>query len=244
MLVNVICKYISLFLTLGTLACSSLSSRQKNIEPQKTSEVVIDKPVIQSLNTAPEQLRRLRKSLVRLRVKDQDGESLSTGFFYRTKDMLVTSLHTFREDHSCLHQSICTITLGFVRNEKTLDEFEIQVSRSLIVPQKDLIFLNIVNPIEHKDIVPIQESTASTNTQETLSVGGFFEDNPALTFTMGKAVNHKTKNLTSAIVSAGFSGSPVINSQGQLVGVVSGFMPIKNQKIGLAQYVSLANDGD
>lgn len=224
-------------LAMGAFALSTACSTTP--KKQDSSIVVIDKPIIQSFDEASDGLKKLKNSLVRIKIKNGESESIGTGFFYRTSELLVTSLHTFDKDSDCLTKSQCTLTLGLVQNSKEIKEHNLRAELVLIDSSKDLIFLKIDKIKDVMDVAPLLDGEKS-NTKDSLAVGGFYQDNPALTFTLGKNISDaKNSNLTSIIVSQGFSGSPVIDKNGHVIGVVSSFKPIKNHQVGLAQFVSL-----
>jgi S1-C subfamily serine protease len=232
---NVISKLIPLLSLISLAACSSVDTPKDT----DSSIVVIDKPVIRSFHQASDNLKKLKHSLVRIKVKQGEQESISTGFFYKTPDVLVTALHSFDKDHPCRTKNQCQIILGLVQDNTTLQEHELDAEVLLQEPDKDLIYLKVAKAAELMKIVPLVDSE-DPQSKDTLAVGGFYQDNADLTFTMGKNISDKNnKNLTSIIVSKGFSGSPILDKKGQLIGVVSTYRPIKNQPIGLAQFVSI-----
>lgn len=224
--------YITLLLLSLNVACSTKP------RPADPNTVTIDRPVIKDLSTVEPGLQKLKHSSVRLRVKNHDDESFGTGFFFRSRDLLVTTQHIFSDKHECLQKLECDIVLGFAKDSKDVIEQTVAVEVVLKYPTKDLIFLKIKDDSKLTDIAPLQNPTSQKD--GTLTAIGFYQDNPSLTFSQGKNLdNSGERTQTSIIVSAGFSGSPVINSRGELVGVVSSYKPIKGQHIGLAQFISM-----
>jgi S1-C subfamily serine protease len=222
-----------LLLGLLPLACSH--------EPKlKDGTITMDRPVIQNLDQVSGDLKKLQKSLVRLSLVDGNKTSYGTGFFFRSKDLLVTSHHLFSEKHECMTQQKCTITLGSAKNANELTEQSVAVEVVLKHPDKDLIFLKISDSSKFAGVEPI--AAQAKNSQGELTAAGFFQDQPALTFSKGSVLTHGNAGNSQAsstiVVSAGFSGSPIVNKKGELVGVVSSYRPIEGQPIGLALFTN------
>ena len=204
----------------------------------KDDKITMDKPVIQNLDEVSTDLKKLQNSLVRISVVDSTHTSFGTGFFFRTNELLITSEHLFPEKHSCMTQQKCEILVGFAKNSKELSEKTITVDVVLKNPEKDLIFLKVHNPAQFSSVVPLKDKAKNSN--GTLIAIGFFQDQPAITFSQGQtltALPHKPLS-TNIIVSSGFSGSPVVNKNGELVGIVSSFRPLEGQPVGLAQLIN------
>lgn len=200
----------------------------------------MERPVIKNLSEVDSEFKKMQHSLVRLRITNDKNkeESYGTGFFFRTKDLLVTSQHLFSTGHECLTKLQCQVNMGVAKDSKDVAEQKVDVEVVLKHPSKDLIFLKIKDASTFANAQPLQNQ--AKNNKGTLTAAGFYQDNPALTFSQGKNIEN---SLTSIIVSAGFSGSPVINNKGELVGVVSSYKPIKGEQIGLAQYTTMDDAG-
>lgn len=228
--------YIAIIFATLQLGCSTVSTPQRG----KDGQVTIDRPVIKNLNEIDVRFRKLQHSLVRLRIGNAKEESYGTGFFFQTNDLLVTSQHLFTDGHECLVKLSCSIKVGFAKDSKDVQEQVVQAEVILKHPSKDLIFLKIKDNAQVANVQPLMNHGKSS--KGTLTAAGFYQDNPALTFSQGKNLEKAgSEELTSIIVSSGFSGSPVLNSDGDVVGVVSSYKPIKGQQIGLAQYITMDN---
>lgn len=206
----------------------------------KSASLEIDKPLIQNLNTTQPQLQNLKYSLVRLRVEDQQNQSsYGTGFFFKTRELLVTTLHTF-DKHPCLEKSWCSLKVGFAKNEKDIDEVGVDARVVLRDRDRDLLFLEVKEAERFSQVRPLKENKQNKNTH--LVSAGFFQDSTSLTFSHGKSLKKDGgEHVTTMIVGRGFSGAPVVNDAGELVGVISSYHPLEqNRDIGIARYVELS----
>lgn len=226
-------RALPLIALIWTAACSSKAPEQAGV-----TEVTIEKPVIKNLDEVSTDLKKLKHSLVRIRVDNRVSESIGTGFFFRTRDLLVTTYHLFEDRHKCMTDSQCEVALGFAKDSKGVDERQVAVEVILKDPKKDLLFLKIKDNSQFADIVPIKDR--AKNKKGKLVAAGFYQSNPALTFSHGKNLESKNEmNLTSIVVSSGFSGSPIVNNEGELVGMVSSYKPIVGSEVGLAQFMDI-----
>lgn len=217
------------------VACSHLELKKK-----KGPEIVeMDQPLIQTLSTAHPQMQNLKHSLVRLRLDNEQNQSaFGSGFFFNSRELLVTSLHTF-DKHPCLEKNHCEIFLGFVKNEKELEESKVEVKIALRDSEKDLLFLTVKSSEKVAHIIPLQAPQNST--AKKIIAAGFYQDGTELTFSHGqKREKQLHETVTTMIVGHGFSGAPVVNERGEVLGVVSSYHPLQNQNaIGIARFVDL-----
>lgn len=223
------------FLILLSVGCST----HKPTEEQNSSLISIDKPIIKNLDEVDPQFKKMQKSLVRIHLQDeQKNTSIGTGFFFKTKELLVTNFHVLEGQPDCIKNNECILHLGLAQNAKDVIEYAVKVSVIFKYRDKDLAFLKVHDTEKLAEIIPLQNK--AKNSQGKLMAVGFYHDDPAITFSEGKSLKNQTethKALSSIIVSAGFSGSPVINKDGELVGVVTSYKPIRGQHIGLAEYI-------
>ena len=124
------------------ILCAHCTHTDK-LTADKSTSIEMDKPLIQNLTTAQPQLQNLKYSLVRLHVEDkQNQSSFGTGFFFKTRELLVTTLHTF-DKNPCLEKSWCPVKLGFAKDEKDINEIAIEARVVLRDRDRDLLFLEV-----------------------------------------------------------------------------------------------------
>ncbi|MBY0316829.1 MAG: serine protease [Bdellovibrionales bacterium] len=228
-----------IFLFVLPLGCSVLKKRDASVT--QSNAISIDQPVIKNLDEVDARSKKLQHSLARIHLRQGANTlAIGTGFFYKSKDIFVTSYHVIEGKPECLTTGACTVFLGFVKNSKEVREIETRISVIFKSEAKDLIVLKIQDASQFSQVLPLQ--IKAKRKEGRLMTAGFYHDDPALTFSEGqllKAQSKHAKALSSIIVSAGFSGSPVINRQGELVGVVSSYKPIQGQQtVGLAEYIA------
>ncbi len=208
--------------------------------------VTVQTSQIQNLNQASRTQKHLKQSLVRLRVKNLAGQdSYGTGFFFKNRNLLVTALHTL-DQNACVQTGTCEITIGLVEDATKLKEITVTAKIALRDPTSDLLFLEIKDEAVLSGVVPLQKSSQSK--AEPITAVGFYQDSQALTFShgasqlraSGERPTDEPVTTTTIIVSQAFSGAPVVNAKGEVVGVVSSYHPlVNNNEIGIARYVEL-----
>lgn len=209
--------------------------------------VTVQTSQIQNLNQASRTQKHLKQSLVRLRVKNLAGQdSYGTGFFFKNRSLLVTALHTM-DQNACVQTGTCEITIGLVEDATKVRETTVTAKIALRDPSSDLLFLEIKDESILAGVVPLQKSSLSE--KDPITAVGFYQDSSSLTFSHGTSQPHVEhdayrrkdhETVSTIIVSQGFSGAPVVNARGEVVGVVSSYHPLVNNKdIGIARFVEL-----
>jgi S1-C subfamily serine protease len=225
----------------ATIGACTHATKPVGAASNNVQSVTVQTSQIQNLNQASRAQKNLKQSLVRLRVKNLKGQdSYGTGFFFKNRSLLVTALHTL-DQNSCIETGVCEIVIGLVENSTTVREMTVLAKIALRDPSSDLLFLEIKDEPVLSRVVPLQKSPGGK--AEQITAVGFYQDSQALTFShgvsqLGTAVDGET--TTTIIVSQGFSGAPIVNAKGEVVGVVSSYHPLVNNKeIGIARFVEL-----
>lgn len=215
---------------LNALLITSCSHTPKQGETTSIAPVT----QIENLNNVSPSLRKLQHSLVRIRLESNFG----TGFFFKSRNLLVTSLHTF-ESHPCLEKNQCDIILGIVKNENSVEEVSIKAQIALRDSQHDLIYLSLKDTDKIANVIPLFPATKKS-TQKITTVG-FYQDETALTFSHGRSQKqHLNETVTTMVIGHGFSGAPVVNEAGEVLGVVSSYHPLRaNKDIGYARFTEV-----
>lgn len=206
-----------------------------SLSPQKRSSETIATPSqIENLNNVQPSLRKLQHSLVRIRLDSNFG----TGFFFKSRHLLVTSLHTF-DQHPCLEKNQCELLLGFVKNENTVNEVSVNTQIALRDSEHDLLYLSIKDTEKLSQVVPL--FPASKGSAKKITTAGFYQDETSLTFSHGKTQKqHLNETVTTMVIGHGFSGAPVVNEIGEVLGVVSSYHPLRvNKNIGYARFTEV-----
>ena len=235
--------YYSALFCVGMAACTHRPNDAQKASSSVQS-VEVQTSQIQNLNQASRQQKNLKQSLVRLRIKNSDGaDSFGTGFFFKNRNLLVTALHTL-DKNPCIETGACEIIIGLVKDPTTVHEVTVTAKIALRDPSSDLLFLEIKDEPVLARVVPLQKSPLSE--KEQITAVGFYQDSQALTFSHGTSQIHDVKHshndetISTIIVSQGFSGAPVVNTKGQVVGVVSSYHPlVSNKDIGIARFVDV-----
>lgn len=164
-------------------------------------------------SSSEEIAKRLTKSTVIIRTYDEVGKPLGqgSGFFFAKKTLVVTNHHVI--DNAVSVEVV-------LENGEVLQEVELVDSSSL----RDLAVLQV----PPSDVVPLRYATSKVNVGQKIFVCGNprgMESSFSEGIISAKRVIEGTSILQiSAPISPGSSGGPVVNSQGDVVGVVTAFV--------------------
>ena len=157
------------------------------------------------------QLRRQRFSLNVMEIPRGSG----TGFVWDESGLIVTNFHVV--------QGANKITIELQSNES----YQATVVGS--APEKDIALLRIDAPNEDLQPLPLGDSTSLAVGRKVLAIGNPFALDTTLTVGVVSALGREIKSITNrtiknviqtdAAINPGNSGGPLLNSNGELVGV-------------------------
>lgn len=157
------------------------------------------------------QLRRQRFSLNVMEIPRGSG----TGFIWDESGLIVTNFHVV--------QGANKITIELQSNKS----YQATVVGS--APEKDIALLKIDAPNEDLQPLPLGDSTSLAVGRKVLAIGNPFALDTTLTVGVVSALGREIKSITNrtiknviqtdAAINPGNSGGPLLNSNGQLVGV-------------------------
>ena len=157
------------------------------------------------------QLRRQRFSLNVMEIPRGSG----TGFIWDESGLIVTNFHVV--------QGANKITIELQSNKR----YQATVVGS--APEKDIALLKIDAPNEDLQPLPLGDSTSLAVGRKVLAIGNPFALDTTLTVGVVSALGREIKSITNrtiknviqtdAAINPGNSGGPLLNSNGQLVGV-------------------------
>lgn len=157
------------------------------------------------------QLRRQRFSLNVMEIPRGSG----TGFIWDESGLIVTNFHVV--------QGANKITIELQSNKSY------QATVVGIAPEKDIALLKIDAPNEDLQPLPLGDSTSLAVGRKVLAIGNPFALDTTLTVGVVSALGREIKSITNrtiknviqtdAAINPGNSGGPLLNSNGQLVGV-------------------------
>lgn len=157
------------------------------------------------------QLRRQRFSLNVMEIPRGSG----TGFIWDESGLIVTNFHVV--------QGANKITIELQSNKS----YQATVVGS--APEKDIALLKIDAPNEDLQPLPLGDSASLAVGRKVLAIGNPFALDTTLTVGVVSALGREIKSITNrtiknviqtdAAINPGNSGGPLLNSNGQLVGV-------------------------
>lgn len=200
------------------------------------TSMLIPRPLVETLKQVSAPLKKVSQALARIKIKNKSQTFYASGFFFGNKETLVTNYHVISPDQKCLETKKCNLHLELVKNELQLSQLDAKAELILVDKKLDLAILRIKNHKKLEDIMPLK---IATKTSQQIVAVGFYHNNSQLTFSTGQLLSQGLTNTSSIIIGAGFSGAPVVNQQGEAIGIVTSYRPLQGQSIGLAQFINI-----
>ncbi|MBD3648523.1 MAG: trypsin-like peptidase domain-containing protein, partial [Pseudomonadales bacterium] len=157
---------------------------------------------------------QLRRDMFSLNVMEIPRGS-GSGFVWDDSGLIVTNYHVIHD----ANKIIITLQSG--------EDYE--AKRVGIAPEKDLALLRIDAPEEHLRGIPLGDSDDLSVGRKVLAIGNPFALDTTLTVGVVSALGREIKSLnnrtiknviqTDAAINPGNSGGPLLNSDGELIGV-------------------------
>lgn len=160
--------------------------------------------------SAEEIYTKVSPSVVTITAESPSATSFGTGFFYKDGSTIVTNYHVIK---NCLTASI-TLTNGKEYDVLTVLGYD---------KEKDIAILKV----DYKNGTPLEIRTSEIKTGESVyAIGnslGFLEGSlsEGIVSTAKRDVDGQTYIQTTASVTHGNSGGPLIDSYGKVIGIVS-----------------------
>ena len=226
------------------------------------STVVIDQPILPADDGQPQavpaaqpladptpfHLADVRKSVVFIR-RSTPGKptSTGTGFFVSKDGLIATNRHVVQSEAGPDPSTVLYVGVPSAADPDVLDYFKGQVA--FVAPTQDTLDFAIVKIAARPGYQPFRPLTLATTKLKlgapAAAIGFPFAqvNNPVLSFNKGSisasrvAIEDRPYYQTDAAVNPGNSGGPLVNTDGQVVGIVSRKMEDANN-MGFALYLS------
>lgn len=208
---NALLHNLLLMLLLTSLLSNTAQSLDFATDDEKNSMAIFQhaSPAVVYVNN-----KALRRSFFSLDVQEIPAGS-GTGFIWDKSGLIVTNYHVING----ADRLTVTLTGGAEQDAQIIG----------VAPEKDLAVLRIEAPNEGLQTLPLGDSDQLSVGQKVLAIGNPFGLDTTLTTgvvsALGREINargnRKIRNViqTDAAINPGNSGGPLLNSQGQLIGV-------------------------
>jgi S1-C subfamily serine protease len=207
-----------------------------------------DDTTAQKDSTEPFHLSRVRKGVVFIRrISPSVGVAMGTGFLVSADGMIYTNRHVIQSPGESLREMTLLAGVPQASNPDLLDYYKAEV---VAVPPAgedlDLAILKIAARPGQGGFSPLALASEKAELGSAVAVIGYPQiqvDQPVLSFNKGSIsaslVRFEGKSFyqTDAAVNAGNSGGPLLNSQGQVIGIVTARKAAANN-MGYALYLS------